>query len=163
MKITLMPDGEEIEVNPAKSLLQLCNDNKIPIKSICKGVPSCTECRVNIISGEQNILPPNKDELALIGSSYFLDQRRLACQIYCFGPVKIDIHEHKNLGDLKTRKIKGIRIPTASSKDHDFKVSTTTLVMEKGVEPEKHKETNRENNRDNNRNPNSRGNSRNRR
>ncbi len=152
MKITLMPDGEEIEVNPAKSLLQLCNDNKIPIKSICKGVPSCTECRVNIISGEQNILPPNKAELALIGSSYFLDQRRLACQIYCFGPVKIDIHEHKNLGDLKSRKIKGIRIPTATSKDHDFKVSTTTLVMEKGTEEKSQERKDNKGHRNNSRN-----------
>jgi 2Fe-2S ferredoxin len=109
MKIKFFPTGQEIEVNPNKSLLQLCMENKIEIKSLCKGVPSCGECRIRIREGENSILPPTAKELHVLGSNYFLDGRRLACQVYCFGNVGVDLTEQLERGESKSKKIRGFR------------------------------------------------------
>lgn len=109
MKIKFLPNNQEIEGDPNKSLLQLCTENHIEIRSICKGVPSCAECRIRIVSGEHNILPPSKAELAVVGSNYFIDQRRLACQVRCFGNVTVDITEQIERSETQTKKVRGFR------------------------------------------------------
>lgn len=104
-----MPMGLEVDANPNKSVLQIAVDNHIEIRSICKGIPSCAECRVKVISGEQNMVPPNKAELALIGSSYYIESRRLSCQMHCYGEVVIDVSEHADT-QSQTKKIRGFRM-----------------------------------------------------
>ena len=93
MKVKFLPDGQEFEIKPNQSILNLAKDNGIHIQSVCKGIPSCSECRVNIVEGEHNLLPPSSTELSLIGTAYFVDQRRLACQLRCLGDVTIDLSE----------------------------------------------------------------------
>jgi 2Fe-2S ferredoxin len=118
MKMKLISSGKEelkvteIEIEPEKSVLEMCHKNGIEIRSICKGLPSCAECRVKIAEGEHNVIPPNKAELSLIGSSYYLDQRRLACQLKCFGPVTIDITEQMETRNDSTKKVRGFRLHT---------------------------------------------------
>lgn len=99
MKIKFVPQNVEIEATSDKSILTLAQENNIHIKSVCKGVPSCAECRINILEGETNVLPPSTAELGLIGSSYFVDNRRLACQLYCFGDMVIDMKEQLEKAD----------------------------------------------------------------
>jgi 2Fe-2S ferredoxin len=138
MKIKFQPTGQEIDVDPSKTLLQLCIDNKIEIKSICKGVPSCTECRVKILSGEHNVLPPEKNELQLIGTNYFLDQKRLSCQMRCFGPVTIDLTEQLQKLDKNNQKKKDFKLPVhTSSMPHEITATQSTLVLEKKNTPAK--------------------------
>ncbi len=135
MKIKLLPTNQELEVNPNKTLLQICTDNKIEIKSICKGVPSCAECRVNIVQGEHNILPPSKAELALIGTSYFVDQRRLSCQVRCFGDVTIDISEQIERAEFQTKKVRGFRTPGQKGFQTQTLAKQGTLVLEETPSP----------------------------
>jgi len=49
---------------------------------------------VNVVDGEYNLTPPSKKELSLIGTGYYIDQRRLSCQMHCFGDVTVDTTEH---------------------------------------------------------------------
>ncbi len=118
MKMKLISSGKEelkvseIEIDSEKSVLEMCHKNGIEIRSICKGLPSCAECRVKIAEGEHNVIPPNKAELSLIGSSYYLDQRRLACQLKCFGPVTIDVTEQMETRNDSTKKVRGFRLHT---------------------------------------------------
>ncbi len=109
MKIKIVPQNIEIEASPEKTVLQICTENKIPVKSICKGVPSCAECRIRIVEGENNVMPPTKAELSLIGNSYFLDGRRLSCQVRCFGDIKIDFSEQLERADNQNKKIRGFK------------------------------------------------------
>ena len=104
MKIKFVPQNLEVEVNPDKSLLQIATENNIEIKSICKGVPSCAECRVQIKEGESNCLPPTKAELNLIGTNYHIDGRRLSCQVHCFGDVTVDLTEQLERAENQIRK-----------------------------------------------------------
>lgn len=109
MKIKFLPQNIEVEGTPEKSLLQIATENHLEIRSICKGVPSCAECRVHIAEGDSNILPPNKAELGLIGTNYFIDGRRLSCQVHCFGDVTVDLTEQVERQENQTKKIRGFR------------------------------------------------------
>ncbi len=133
MKIKLLPSGQEIENDPNKTLLQVCLDNKIELKSICKGVPSCAECRVKVMAGENNLIPPAKAELSLIGTSYYLDGRRLSCQARAFGDVTLDITDHLNKDDNSNKKLRGFR--AAQGSHVESKAVQGTLVLEESVKP----------------------------
>jgi 2Fe-2S ferredoxin len=125
MKIKFMPQNIEIDADPSKSILKLAQENNIKIKSICNGKPSCAECRVKITEGAANIQPPGKEELNLIGTSYFIDGRRLSCQVKCFGSVTVDLTEQLQKTDTQ-KKIKGIK--TKDQKDIQAKQDTFILA-----------------------------------
>lgn len=128
MKIKFLPTEQEVVGDPNKSLLQICQENNIQIASICKGIPSCAECRVKIVAGDHNIQPPAKPELNLIGTSYYLDGRRLSCQVHCFGEVTVDISEQIERAKTQKKKTRGFQ--WTGSKTGDSKAVQGTLVLE---------------------------------
>lgn len=93
MKVKFLPHNEEHEIKPDQTVLQLAQEKGIRIKSVCRGMPSCAECRVRLIEGDHNVLPPSEKELSLIGTGYFIDGRRLSCQLLCFGDITVDLEE----------------------------------------------------------------------
>lgn len=108
MKVKFLPMNKEVEIKPEQTVLEVALANQIPIRSVCKGVPSCAECRVRITEGENCVLPPNKSEINLIGSGYFVDHRRLSCQLHCYGNVTIDVTEQlAKSADTSLRKMRG--------------------------------------------------------
>lgn len=125
MKIKFLPQEIEIDVNPSKSLMQLAFENGIEIKSLCKGVPSCAECRIKIVNGENNILPPTKAELDLIGTSYYIDGRRLSCQVRCYGDVTVDTTEQIERSENQNKKIRGFK----NSQTKESRAIQDTLVL----------------------------------
>lgn len=129
MKIKLHPIGKELDGDPNKSIMQICQENKIEIKSLCKGIPSCAECRVKVLAGESNVIPPSKAELSLIGTSYYLDGRRLSCQLRAFGDVSIDITEHLDKEDSTNKKVRGFRV---QDKSFESKAVQGTMMLEEG-------------------------------
>jgi 2Fe-2S ferredoxin len=124
-KIKFLPQNIEVPVDPEKSLLKIAQENGVKIKSICNGTPSCAECRVKIVEGDQSVPPPSKAELSLIGTSYFLDGRRLSCQVRCFGSVTVDLTEQVNKVDTQ-KKVKGVKFK--DQKDIHAKQDTLILV-----------------------------------
>lgn len=126
MKIKFLPQNIEVEADANKTLLQIATENQLEIRSICKGVPSCAECRVHIKEGESNILPPTKAELNLIGTSYFIDGRRLSCQVRCFGDVTFDLTEQVEKAETQTKKIRGFR----STKQVESKAVNDTMLLD---------------------------------
>lgn len=135
MKIKFLPQNIEVEGTPDKSLLQIATENKLEIRSICKGVPSCAECRVRISEGESNTLPPTKAELNLIGTSHFIDGRRLSCQVRCYGDVTVDLTEQVQNSENKTKKIRGFR---ANKHVESKAVNDTMLLTEKPEDRPQH-------------------------
>jgi ferredoxin len=94
MKVKFLPQNLEIDIEPGQSILEVAHANGVPIRSTCNGMPSCAECRVRVVDGEYNLLPPSKKEISLIGNGYYIDQRRLSCQMHCYGDVSVDTTEH---------------------------------------------------------------------
>lgn len=107
MKVKFLPMNKEVEIAPTQTVLEVALANQVPIRTVCKGVPACAECRVRIVEGENFVLPPNKAELNLIGSGYFVDHRRLSCQLHCFGNVTVDVSEQLSKTDTSLRKMRG--------------------------------------------------------
>lgn len=128
MKIKFLPQNIVVEGTPDKTLLKIATENQLEIRSICKGVPSCAECRVKIVEGESNILPPSKAELSLIGTSHFIDGRRLSCQVRCFGDVTVDLTEQVDRTDNQVKKIRGFR---SQKQQESHAVNDTMLLSEK--------------------------------
>lgn len=108
MKVKFVPQNVEFEIKPGQSVMHLAEDHGIYVKSVCRGVPSCAECRVKIVDGENNVFPPAGEELSLIGSGWFIDRRRLSCQLQCLGDVTVDMTEQlaKQSGQIGGRKSK---------------------------------------------------------
>lgn len=129
MKIKFVPQNIEVEGTPEKSLLQIATENQIEIKSICKGVPSCAECRIHLTEGENNVLPPNKAELNLIGTNWHIDSRRLACQVRCFGDVTVDMTEQLERQENQTKKVRGFR--SQKHQTESQAVQDTMILTEK--------------------------------
>ena len=101
-----MPQNIELEISSEKSVMDVAHANGIPIQSGCRGQATCGECRVIVVEGENQMLPPTSQELSLIGQGYHIDQRRLSCQLYCFGDVTIDVSQHiKKEGDAITHQL----------------------------------------------------------
>src|SRR5476651_2367376 len=93
MKVKFLPQNVEYEIEPGESVLELAKRTGVFVKSLCGGMPSCAECRIKIVEGQHNILPPNSKEKALIGSAYFIDHSRLSCQVKCMGDITVDLTE----------------------------------------------------------------------
>jgi ferredoxin len=142
MRIKFLPSGQEVPVDPNKTLLQICTENQIEIKSICKGVPSCAECRIRIVEGDYNVVPPSKVEMSLIGTNYFIDQRRLSCQVRCFGDVTVDLTEQIERSEIQNKKVRGFRAPGQKGSHVESQAKQGTLVLEetkhdgKGARPQ---------------------------
>lgn len=134
MKIKFLPNDVEVEGDPSKSLLQICTENHIEINSICKGTPKCAECRVHIKEGEQNIVPPTEAELNLIGTSYYIDQRRLACQVHAFGPITVDLTEQIERSEVQNKKVRGFKSQHQKLESHALQ---GTMVLQEKISQEK--------------------------
>lgn len=130
MKVKVLPQGIEFEANSTQTLLEQCLQNGIAIRSVCKGVPSCAECRIKIVEGQNHVLPPRPAELNLLGSNYYLDGRRLSCQCRVFGPVVIDASEQVNKTEDQHKKVRGI--PQDKLKQSQAVLRTLVLDSEDG-------------------------------
>lgn len=129
MKIKFLPLNLEVETTPEKTLLQVALEHGVDIKSICKGKLVCAECRVKVIEGESNCLPPSKAELNLIGTSWQLDSRRFACQIRCFGDVTVDLTEQIQRAESQRKNIRGYKSSRPATES--IAVIDTMLLTEK--------------------------------
>ena len=114
--------------------MQIAVENGLKVKSLCGGVATCGECRVKIVEGENSIPEPSKLELNMIGSSYYIDGRRLSCQVHCFGSVTVDMTEQLNKVDTY-KKVRGFKQkdPKELTAVHD----TMILTQKKTDSPQK--------------------------
>ncbi|MGE0527074.1 MAG: 2Fe-2S iron-sulfur cluster-binding protein [Bdellovibrionales bacterium] len=93
MKVKFLPQDVEHEIQPGQTVMELAHAKGIVIRSTCNGIPSCAECRIRVTDGDWNVNPPSRKELNLIGTGYYIDQRRLSCQLLCFGDITVDTSE----------------------------------------------------------------------
>lgn len=107
MKVKFVPQNIELEIRPGQTVLHLARENDIHIQSVCKGIPSCAECRVRVTEGEYNVVPPSEKELSLVGTAQFVDQSRLACQLRCFGDITVDLTEQIEKAERTVKRPRG--------------------------------------------------------
>ena len=139
MKVKFLPMDKEVEIKTGQSVLNVAQDNGVHIQSVCKGIPSCAECRVLVVEGSENLLPPMEEELDLIGTAHFVDKRRLSCQMRCFGDVTVDLTEQ--IGKEASKQPQG----RASKKEGEESFARMGNILEES-EPTKKKPFNKKKN-----------------
>jgi 2Fe-2S ferredoxin len=81
-KVVIETDAVPFRVDAPEggALVDLCDDNDAPVPFSCKSA-SCGTCRVDVLEGMGELLPPEDEELDIL--DIFGDDpksRRLACQ-----------------------------------------------------------------------------------
>jgi ferredoxin len=95
-KIVFQPSGVEAEAKIGENLLKVAIRADVGLKYSCGGAPSCAMCKVVVKSGEELLSAQETKELDLLGNSYFITKKRLACQskVLAEGEIVLDISEH---------------------------------------------------------------------
>lgn len=67
------------------SLLEICDQQGIPMESACGGFAGCNSCRVDVLEGDENLGETFREEIP------FLDHegQRLGCQARLLGPAMV--------------------------------------------------------------------------
>lgn len=125
---TLVPSGEKIVLNEKKSLLENLKDNGHYVKSSCGGHASCTDCIVKVVTGEDNVNPPEFNELQLMGNVFHITKERLSCQTFVTGDVTVDISAHDKKED--ERKLKNKTAAFANKKSNGPRIRKKEEVEE---------------------------------
>ncbi len=88
------PDGEEVwtvEVADGENLLDASRRVDAPVQTLCNGIASCVQCRVKIVSGGENLSPPESLEKDRIGNIFHITGERMGCQARVQGDVVVEI------------------------------------------------------------------------
>jgi uncharacterized 2Fe-2S/4Fe-4S cluster protein (DUF4445 family) len=95
-KVVFHPSGKEVEVKVGENFLKAAIRADVGLKYSCGGAPSCAMCKVVIQSGEELLNSQDLKELDLLGNTYFITKKRLACQTKMLkdGEVHLDVSEH---------------------------------------------------------------------
>ncbi len=121
MKVKFLPLNVEHEIDFNETVLHLAQRHDIHIQSVCKGLPSCAECRIQIKQGENNVPHPSTKELSLIGTAYYIDQSRFSCQLRCFGDVVLDFSEQIEKETRVSKRPQGRAVRPDGEKSHAVK------------------------------------------
>lgn len=83
------PDNKEVEARDGETILQAAMRAEIPLAHICGGRARCSTCRVVLLEGRENILPPTAGEKSILAMLEFDPHMRLACQAVPTGNLKL--------------------------------------------------------------------------
>lgn len=73
-----------------KNLMQLLLAVNIPVASSCNGDGICSKCRVQVISGKENLNSESELETRTKIKNKVIKDERLSCQVFLNGDVTID-------------------------------------------------------------------------
>ncbi len=88
-KIDLTPDDIEINISEDETILTASLRNDIQHLHACGGLGMCSTCRVEVLSGEDNLYSKSESEQALSDKLELPSNIRLACQTKVKGNVKL--------------------------------------------------------------------------
>jgi 2Fe-2S ferredoxin len=89
-KIQFTKDIAPITVASGAQLMTSLLDAGLPVASSCYGKGICSKCRVQIISGAENLSIETDNEKQLRERNKIADGNRISCQTKVIGDVTID-------------------------------------------------------------------------
>lgn len=84
-------DRAEAEVPGGVSLLAAAMRMGVELSHYCGGMCSCGTCRIEVVSGADNLSLPRGNEQMVLGADAAAKGARLACQARVLGPVVIKV------------------------------------------------------------------------
>ena len=89
-KISFTKPFPVIEVAKGENLMQALIKNGLPVASSCYGDGVCGKCRLEILSGKENLSPINDNEKLVRERLNLAKEVRLSCQTTVEGDVTVD-------------------------------------------------------------------------
>ena len=88
--VQILPDEVIVQVKPGTSLLAAAAAGGVELMHSCGGIGACTSCRVQILSGRDELSPMGRAEREQLKESGILETHRLACQTMVYGDVVLE-------------------------------------------------------------------------
>lgn len=88
-KVLFIPQGRSREIKPGSTILAAANQCGIPIGQSCSGEGICGWCRVRIVTGAEQMMPPGEIERKLIAEKAFAPDERAACLAKIKGDITV--------------------------------------------------------------------------
>ena len=88
-KVHFVPLGKSREVKPGSTILAAANQSRVAIGQSCSGEGICGWCKVRILSGLEQMVPPGDLEQKLIREKGFNDDERAACLAKIRGDITV--------------------------------------------------------------------------
>lgn len=94
-----------------EDLLEILQQNGVPIATSCGGVATCGLCRVQVVAGAEHLTPIRREEIAHLGNVAKIVGLRLSCQakIATSGEVIVDVPTMRDVEERKQRKAERLR------------------------------------------------------
>jgi ferredoxin len=83
------PSGREVTVVEDSNLMDAIHQTGLGLGQSCDGIALCGFCRVQILSGAENLSPMAEEERKVLASVHAGDDERLACCATIHGPVSV--------------------------------------------------------------------------
>jgi 2Fe-2S ferredoxin len=83
-------DRKPIPAAKYENLMQALLKAGLPVASSCYGKGVCSKCRVQVVSGMENLSPESKLETELKQKNNIANDCRISCQTAVLGDVTID-------------------------------------------------------------------------
>lgn len=91
-KVRFLPLDVTVGSHEGQSLLEVCEDHRIPLDHACGGNCACSSCRVIIHRGMDHLSAQDDDELDQLDEAEGLTfNSRLGCQAKVYGDVDVEI------------------------------------------------------------------------
>ena len=87
-------DQKTVTVPHGTSILNAALNNEIDLDHFCGGTCSCSTCRVEIVSGQENLSKMKPNEAMVLGHEKTQRGDRLSCQAKAVGPVVVRIPDY---------------------------------------------------------------------
>ncbi len=88
-RVRFVPLGKEKEIRAGATILAAANQCEVPVGQSCSGDGICGWCRVSVLEGSENLLPPGTLERRLMEDKEFKPNERAACLARIRGDVTI--------------------------------------------------------------------------
>lgn len=94
VNIKLMPLDETFKIPMGADVYSALKEHGIFLKSNCGGSASCTDCIVQILTGEDHMGEAPYEEKRLLGNTFHITKERLSCQLKPVAEITIDVRAH---------------------------------------------------------------------
>ncbi|MEP7221010.1 MAG: 2Fe-2S iron-sulfur cluster-binding protein, partial [Bacteroidota bacterium] len=88
-EVRFEPSGRTIRVERGTPLLEAARGVGLPVAQSCGGFAICSWCRMQVLSGWENLSPIEPSEARLIQREDFAGNERASCQAEVLGDVTV--------------------------------------------------------------------------
>jgi 2Fe-2S ferredoxin len=78
--VSFIPLGLSAEAKADETLLDVARRANVPLGNSCGGVGVCARCKVQVLTGAENLSPPTSIEARFAARLGFAEDERMACQ-----------------------------------------------------------------------------------